>query len=256
MKLIFLGDSFLEGVGIDIEYAINKGLLKNEKEYYYTDRRKIDSNFSSIIYDFQKNNCWPSLLCNEINIENDNFSRGASGGDLLFLQLLKSEENNKNKKRFYIIGLPKLNQGRIMISNENRMSINKLLYFFHGVVFYNKLKDLDFYKKYFDKNFFYIYYLNFLMSIINYLKSKKINFLFLPTWESSIKEHFFKEKINEDEQILFDYYERFFFSELGDQMNFKINNNDLEYLPCRHANIKSQYLIKDMYKNYILEKIK
>ena len=257
MKLIFLGDSFSEGVGIDIEYGIQKGLIKNNSNSYYFDRREFDFNTRKIIKNFQENNCWPILLSKEIKNEVENFSRGASGADLLFLQLLKSEKKNKNIERFYIICLPKLSQGRIMISNEKNFSIKNLLYFFYCVVVNHLIKDIDFYKKYFDKNFFYMYYLNFLMSIINYLKNKKVGFLFLPTWEPTIEKHFFNEqRIRKKEQTLFNYYERFFFNELKDQMNFKINHNDLTFLPCGHADIKSQYLIKDIYKNYILEKVK
>jgi hypothetical protein len=325
MKLIFLGDSFSEGVGIDIEYGIQKGLIKNNSNSYYFDRSEFEFNTRKIIKNFQENNCWPILLSKEIKNEVENFSRGASGADLLFLQLLESEKKNKNIKRFYIICLPKLSQGRIMISNEKNFSIKNLLYFFNPIVFNTKQKDIDFYKKYFDKNFFYMYYLNFLMSIINYLKNKKVGFLFLPTWEPTIEKHFFdeeniekkhffnKENIEKKnilnaitkekkqllynryeeflrdhqdqsnqqnnsyfmiesqitsneiknemipkikEQTLFNYYERFFFNELKDQMNFKINHNDLTFLPCDHADIKSQYLIKDIYKNYILEKVK
>ena len=255
MKLIFLGDSFTEGLGIDIEYGLKEKILDGDS--FFIDRKKIDPEKFSIIFNFKRDNVWTKLLCNEINFQHENFAVAGSGGDLLFLQLLESEKKNKNIKRFYIICLPKLSQGRIMISNEKNFSIKNLLYFFYCVVVNHLIKDIDFYKKYFDKNFFYMYYLNFLMSIINYLKNKKVGFLFLPTWEPTIEKHFFNEqRIRKKEQTLFNYYERFFFNELKDQMNFKINHNDLTFLPCGHADIKSQYLIKDIYKNYILEKVK
>ena len=41
------------------------------------------------------------------------------------------------------------------------------------------------------------------MSIINYLKNKKVGFLFLPTWEPTIEKHFFDEE-NIEKKHFFD----------------------------------------------------
>ena len=286
MKLIFLGDSFTEGTGIDFEYGIQQGLLENNRNIYFSDRSELKKDVQIFINNFRKNNVWTKLLCNELNLEEENRSYGGGGLDSVFIELLQSEIINKNTDRFYIIGLPFLHGGRILNSINSNEEINDILNKnFKYIVLNSKIKDLNFYQKYFKQDFFYLYYLNFMMTIINYLKNKKINFLFLPTWENNIKEHFFKKPVNfkedsferpvnfrelyfktkgnfsekiKDQKIIdifIDFYDKFIFSVLEEQTNFLINKDLIKKLPCGHADIKSQYIIKDMYIKYIKEKI-
>jgi hypothetical protein len=286
VKLIFLGDSFTEGTGIDFEYGIQQELLENNQDIYFSDRSKLKKDVQIFINNFRKNNVWTKLLCNELNLEEENRSFGGGGLDSIFIELLQSEIINKNTDRFYIIGLPFLHGGRILNSINSNEEINDILNKnFKYIVLNSKVKDLKFYQKHFNNDFFKFYYLNFMMTVINYLKNKKIDFLFLPTWENNIKEHFFKKPVNFKEDsferpinfrelffknkgnfsektkdqnvsdIFIALYDKFVFSELGKQMNFLININLITKLPCGHADIKSQYIIKDMYKKYIKEKL-
>jgi hypothetical protein len=57
---------------------------------------------------------------------------------------------------------------------------------------------------------------------------------------------------NKKENSLFkEYYDIFIFNEIEDQMNFNIDINKIEKLPCGHPNLNSQTIIVNMYYDYI-----
>ena len=257
MKLIFLGDSFTEGVGIDIEYGIKINLFPDNDSSYFINKRELIK--FEVINEFRRNNLWTKLLCNELKVIEENLSLSASGLDSIFLELIQSEKINYNNQRCYIICLPFLDGGRFIVENElnKNKSISNL---FSKVMLNFNLPDNDlfFYKNNFNENYCKLIYLQSLISIINYLKNKKIKFLILPTWHNSIKEHFFNNKYdknNKKENYFYDFFEKFIFNEIEDQMNFNIDINKIKKLPCGHPNIESQKIIKNMYIEYIKNKL-
>jgi hypothetical protein len=264
MKLIFLGDSFTEGTGIDFEYGIKINLFPDDDSLYFSNRKQLF--YYPDVNNFRKNNVWTKLLCNELNVIEENFALGASGLDSVFLQLIESEKKNIDNKRYYIICLPFLNSGRFIIKNE--LSDNQDIFnIFNRVVLNNSLSDDDllFYKNNFNENYFKLIYLQSLISIINYLKNKKIDFLILPTWHNTIEQHFFSDVFSDDfknkkkyffvkksnyqkNDYFYKFFKKFVFNEIKDQMDFNIDISKIKKLPCGHPNIESQKIIKNMCK--------
>jgi hypothetical protein len=251
MKLIFLGDSFTFGFGIDKEYAIKNNFIKNDNDFI----KIINDNDSLFnqVNDFRINNSWPSLISKELNLDFENLSSPGSGIEAIYCQFLKSE-NDINDEKFYIIGLPATLSARKLISSKNNFNYfehDDFLKLFNTYSFKKESNDIDFFKKYFNENYFSVIFINYISSMINYFKNKKIKFLFLPTWYQSIKRHL---TLN-DNKIIDKYLQKFIFDEIEQQMNFNIDVKKIKRLSCLHPNTESQKIIKDMYLQYIKNKI-
>jgi hypothetical protein len=251
MKLIFLGDSFTFGFGIDKEYAIKNKIISNDKNFFESINN--DPILFNQLNDFRINNNWTALISKELNLDFENLSSPGSGIEAIYCQFLKSESDIEGKK-FYIIGLPVTLSARKLISskdNFNYFEKDDFLKLFNTYSFKKESNDIDFFKKYFDENYFSIIFINYISSMINYFRNKKINFLFLPTWYQSIKKHL---TLNNN-KIINKYLQKFIFNEIEDQMDFFIDENGLNKLSCGHPDIKSQYIIKNFYLKYVENRI-
>ena len=252
MKLIFLGDSYTFGWGIDKEYGIQQKILDENINIFNLIR--IDPNIFNLINEFRINNNWTSLISKELQLEYENRSTPGSGIEMIYLRFLESEVNNE-KEKFYIIGLPATLSARKLTSSKNNINYfsdqNSFSELFSTYSFKDNSDDIIFFKKYFDENYFSFSFINIISSIINYCKNKKIKFVFLPTWHQSIERHLTLT----DNQIIKQYLEKFIFNEIEDQINFLIDIHKIKKLSCGHPNIESQYIIKDLYIKYIKERL-
>jgi hypothetical protein len=248
MKLIFLGDSFTYGWGIDKEYGIKNNLIKNDNDF--TKETSNNSEVFNFLNDFRINNNWTSLISKELKLECQNRSIPGSGIEMIYSQFLESEFNNE-KEKFYIIGLPITLSARKLTSSKNNQNHfadqNSFSQLFNTYSFKDNSEDIIFFKKYFDENYFSFTFINIISSIINYCKNKKIKFIFLPTWHQSIKKHL----LLNDNQIIKKYLEKFIFNEIEEQINFSIDIHKIKKLSCGHPNIESQVIIKNIYLNHI-----
>lgn len=250
MKIVFLGDSFTYGWGIDKEYGIKNNLIKNDNDF--TSKMSNNSEVFNFLNDFRINNNWTSLVSKELQLEHENRSTPGSGIEMIYSQFLESEVNNE-KEKFYIIGLPITLSARKLTSSKNNINYfsdqNSFSKLFNTYSFKDSSEDIIFFKKYFDENYFSFTFINIMSSMINYCKNKKIKFIFLPTWHQSIQRHLTLT----DNQIIKKYLEKFIFNQIEEQINFSIDIHKIKKLSCGHPNIESQYIIKDLYIKYIKE---
>lgn len=267
MYLVFLGDSFTYGFNLDAEYALNNNYIKNynwvRKDFY------IDNKYSKEITDFQENNRWSSLLSNDLKIKHYNLALGGYGWQQIFNCVIEHEFNHHNEEKIYIIGCPFTHGGRLMVSSDDE---NKVLSKNFKTILFSEKKedDMVFFKKYFDKKYFYMMEMSILLSIINYLNNRKIKFIFLPTWFKNIYMHFFihdfdielndRKKYKDyflsldiDNKRYLDLYNKFIFNQIDMSIVNSISDKYLR-LPCGHPNLESQKIIKNELIKYV-EKI-
>jgi hypothetical protein len=207
MTIEIYGDSYVYGGGLNCEYALKKGYIKN---YYDHEKlnKMIQKNTECDI--FVKNNRWTKLLEKELNIEIKNCGFGGGSWQYIIYVFFRNQMYNYNKKDvIYIFCPPRVFFKRLLVSNERELLINKLnivnhenfaslnLYGNINIIdddFENKMKIL------FDKNV--INQLNFqsAINLINYLINNNLKFLFLPSWGNNLKESFIlSNKIEEEE---------------------------------------------------------
>lgn len=289
MKLIFLGDSFTDSLNIDIEYAIQKNYIENNV-FFYKDISFNKKNLSLLnnqqlkeIELFKKEQGWVNLLSEKIGLEYENLALSGSSLQEMYVHFLNYEINNFNKEIFYLFFLPYTSPTRMMISREFFTNKKDIRNFFLTYIYNDDKKDVNIFRKKFDLYYFYVLNINILMCLIHYLKNNNKRFLFLPTWESNIYNHFLnhnhinhnfkskniinffldskktleeKKEENQRIKVFKNFFENFVFNEIEDQMNFEININDLKRLPCGHPNIESQEMIVEKYFNYVNDYIK
>jgi hypothetical protein len=199
MKLVFLGDSFTFSYGLEVERAIEKKYIDNYDENFLLPRNILFNSLSKQqekeLQDFRINNSWTFILSKKLKVESENISYPGSGIQQILSTFLDYELNNKNKNVVYLFFLPLTKQGRILIEVEStKNSFNqKLLHFFQTYLYHEEKDDINMFKNRFNENVFYVIYLNVLTTLIYYLKNKNIPFLFLPTWNKNIYEHFFND---------------------------------------------------------------
>ena len=196
MKIIIYGDSFVFGNGLNLEYSINKGYIKN---YYhnYEDFKKMECFKES--EDFLYENRWSKLLEKQVSIKIENRGFPGGGWQYIYYHLFKNEINN-NKNDIYIFCSPRISFKRFLINkkfNNSLYDLNVMLYDDYNILNLHKksksnsLLDDLFTKTVTDQ-------LNFqnVSGIINYLMLNKKKFIFLPSWLNSVK----KSLIIEDEE--------------------------------------------------------
>jgi hypothetical protein len=274
LKLIFLGDSFTNSYGLEVEIAIQNKYIKHNDNLFFENKNDFYLRFSNDIKEniqnIKLNNSWVKKLSDELKFEYLNISQFGIGMQGFYNIFLDFEKNNKDDI-LYLLFLPITNFNRILLSNLNfkyKINDHVSIYDLYETYLYKyndeKTKIL---KKKFNKEYFYFLHLNILFSLIYYLKNKNIPFLFLPTWRKNIYDHFFNDNLNynffikenfieffnnKKENSLFkEYYDIFIFNEIEDQMNFNIDINKIEKLPCGHPNLNSQTIIVNMYYDYI-----
>ena len=285
MKLIFLGDSFTEGAGIDIEYAIQKKYIE-DNDLFYIDSNKIKEKDFNLLSEYQledikkfKNeNSWVSLISKKLGLEYENIAIPGSGLQEVYTQFLNYEYFHFNENIFYLFFLPVTDPTRILISNKgSKLNIESdIRFLFQTYLYSKKEEDINVFKKKFDVYYFYIIKINILMNLIYYLKNNNKKFLILPTWKLNIYNHFLdslnmsnflkknniiklflniKDKQKEEEQerikIFKHFFENFVFNEIKDQMDFNFDISKYKKMPCHHPNIESQEKISDAYFDYI-----
>jgi hypothetical protein len=269
MKLIFLGDSFTYGYGLDVEEAINRKYIEFNNDLFFKYPK-----FNSLINEEQKkelkifieDNVWVKKLSNKLNLKYINLSIPGSSMQGLNAAFLQHELFNSNKDNIYLFFLPVTKQARLLISSSNN---GFFLNLFKNYTFFNEKEDINKFKRKFDKKYFYVIYLNSLMNLIFYLKNNNIKFMLLPTWENNIYNHFFDDhkvfkknffinlfninNINKTEETIFNLcFENFIFDELpSEQLYFNFNKKIITTLPCKHPDLKSQPIIADLYYDHI-----
>lgn len=267
MKIIIYGDSFVFGNGLNLEYSINKGYIKN---YYhnYEDFKKMKCFKES--ENFLYENRWSKLLEKQLNIKIENHGFPGGGWQYIYYHFFKNEINN-NKNDIHIFCCPRISFKRLLIDkkfNNSLYDLNVMLYDDYNILNLHKksksnaLLDDLFTKTVTDQ-------LNFqnVSGIINYLMLNKKKFIFLPSWLNSVKKSLIVE--DENEKKLFDLkyiilnlkkndfqenknilelYDNYVFKYIDD---IKIENfwsdDSNNLLPSGHPNISSQEKIKNNY---------
>ena len=248
MKLIFLGDSFTWGWGIEIEYALQKKILNSEKYYF---NKKMDKDIFIKINNWRKENVWTSLLSNDLGLMSENLSVPAANLQSIFLQIINHKDDCNC---FYLIFLPYHEMSRILISSKNNKNYfideSSILNLFNTLIIREKEKDFNFFKKYYDKNLISFIEFQSFLNIIMFLKNNRKKFLILPSWRKTIEEHYLLDQDKKIKKL----YQDYIFNEIKDFLNFNFSPK-ISYLPCEHPDISSQINIKNEYIDYIREKI-
>jgi len=273
MKLIVYGDSYVEGGGISWEYALEKKYISD----YYDYKKINENNVLEVECNFFKtNNRWTTLLEKELNIEIENRGIPGAGWQYINYYFFKNElkEKNNKKENIYIFCCPRFFK-RFMINNDYE---DKDLYIakhedFNTIHTFESKKEnsknkIDFINNIFNKKVADQIYFQSVIGIINYLIINKKKFLFLPSWEKSLKESFvilskdeskkkiiffLNKKMKNDFHEIDDFYSFFILKNIKN-INFNVFWKDENmYLPSQHPNIKAQEIIKNEYINYIQE---
>lgn len=249
MKLVFLGDSFTWGWGIEIEYGLKNGLIRGDECYF---KKIFPKETSKEINKFRMNHCWPALLAQELHCDFENLSLPAANMQIMMSKIFDEGLHGD----LYVLALPLSKTARILISSKehknyyNRSEVS-LTHLFNTHIIRNDSADYSFFSRYYDQNSISFLELQSLLCFIHFLKSKNKKFLILPCWEKTIEDHF---SLDHDKKI-FQLYKDYIFSQLESELNFSFSCK-INKLPCGHPDIKSQINIKNAYIDIIREKIK
>ncbi len=252
MKLIFLGDSFTWGWGIDIEYGLFSGIIDDRKRHEVYDKNIYNIGLSESqikeLNDFRIQNNWVAQLCHDIKCDYENLATPGSSIEMMFIKFLESQKK-KEINVSYVVCLPRTLSARILVSSKNHLNYfskeNDLSSLFSTYRIRSSDEDLSFFKKYFTEDSLAFIQLTNIIALISYFKSNKIPFIFLPTWENTIREQLIGYEDENINSIIKDYFKSFVLNEVD--CDFSIDFKAIKKLPCGHPSSIGHTVIKEFY---------
>lgn len=267
MKIVFYGDSYVYGGGLNNEYGVKMGYIDNYNDYK---KLQLNEKNNSDSYEFLVRNRWTSILENELKIKTENFGFPGSGWQYIQYRFFKNEIDNK-EECIYIF-CPPLDVKRFIISNKfenpNLQIVKNNDFNILNISKKNNEQNNEnsFLDEIFDDNV--NEQLNFqnIFGIISYLILNKKKFIFLPSWHKSLKSSFnfnyedeldkkffifnSKDKVNSTNEISL-LYKKFIFKYIKNiDFNFFWKENNM-FLPSLHPNLEAQKHITAEYLIHI-----
>jgi hypothetical protein len=284
MKIVFYGDSYVYGGGLNNEYGVKMGYIDNYGDYK---KLKLNEKNNSDSYEFLVKNRWTSILENELKIKTENFGFPGHGWQYIQYYFLKNEIKNNKEEILYVFCPPRVSFKRLLISNdfnkkewnimkgEEFSTLNITVDWIDKRLNHTLYKDITLLDNLFSNNA--LDQLNFqnVFGILNYLILNKKKFIFLPSWVNSTKNSFifgnqeeadifeknkknlfiflgFNKKEKFEDKYVYDFYEKYIFNNIDDIIidNFW-NKDENNKLPSGHPNTKAQKIITDEYAKII-----